>query len=169
MPLTCGRRFGGHCPDRRPIRADIAETKSRAGRRSIGLPMSWSRFESIANSRTRRASPPLSSGRTATGCSPRRPADRSTTHGLRRVEAASPARRATRRPVARRPPHGGDGAVDSRRGRTRGDGHHGLVELGVGGSLPASDHAGAARHARQVGDLLWSSTTNAGRVTRDSG
>ncbi|WP_431880149.1 tyrosine-type recombinase/integrase [Micromonospora marina] len=41
--------------------------------------MSWSRFESIANSRTRRASPPLSSGRTATGCSPRRPADRSTT------------------------------------------------------------------------------------------
>nr|WP_243420782.1 site-specific integrase [Micromonospora globispora] len=34
----CGRKHGGHCPDRRPIRADTAETKSRAGRRSIGLP-----------------------------------------------------------------------------------------------------------------------------------
>lgn len=34
----CGRKYGGHCPERRPIRADTAETKSRAGRRSIGLP-----------------------------------------------------------------------------------------------------------------------------------
>ncbi|MDG4778098.1 site-specific integrase [Micromonospora sp. WMMD961] len=34
----CGRKHGGHCPDRRQIRADTADTKSRAGRRSIGLP-----------------------------------------------------------------------------------------------------------------------------------
>ncbi|MGV9979510.1 tyrosine-type recombinase/integrase [Micromonospora wenchangensis] len=34
----CGRKHGGHCPDRRQVRADTAETKSRAGRRSIGLP-----------------------------------------------------------------------------------------------------------------------------------
>ncbi|SCL15178.1 tyrosine-type recombinase/integrase [Micromonospora inyonensis] len=34
----CGRKFGGHCPDRQPTRAETAETKSRAGRRTIGLP-----------------------------------------------------------------------------------------------------------------------------------
>lgn len=35
---TCGRKFGGHCPERVPLRAETTETKSRAGRRSIGLP-----------------------------------------------------------------------------------------------------------------------------------
>jgi integrase len=34
----CGRKYGGHCPARQPLRAETAETKSRAGRRSIGLP-----------------------------------------------------------------------------------------------------------------------------------
>jgi integrase len=34
----CGRRYGGHCPLRTPVRAEAAETKSRAGRRGIGLP-----------------------------------------------------------------------------------------------------------------------------------
>lgn len=34
----CGRKMGGHCPDRRPLRNDTADTKSRAGRRRIGLP-----------------------------------------------------------------------------------------------------------------------------------
>lgn len=34
----CGRKFGGHCPERVPLRAETTETKSRAGRRSIGLP-----------------------------------------------------------------------------------------------------------------------------------
>ncbi|GAB2937834.1 site-specific integrase [Micromonospora polyrhachis] len=34
----CGRKFGGHCPNRQPTRAETAETKSRAGRRTIGLP-----------------------------------------------------------------------------------------------------------------------------------
>ncbi|MFI7217903.1 tyrosine-type recombinase/integrase [Micromonospora maritima] len=34
----CGRKFGGHCPNRQPLRAETADTKSRAGRRSIGLP-----------------------------------------------------------------------------------------------------------------------------------
>ncbi|GAA0439436.1 site-specific integrase [Actinoplanes capillaceus] len=34
----CGRKYGGYCPDRIPVRADAAETKSRAGRRRIGLP-----------------------------------------------------------------------------------------------------------------------------------
>ncbi|MEQ4305237.1 tyrosine-type recombinase/integrase [Plantactinospora sp. B6F1] len=33
----CGRKFGGHCPERVPLRAETTETKSRAGRRSIGL------------------------------------------------------------------------------------------------------------------------------------
>jgi integrase len=35
---TCGRRFGGYCPNRVALRDDTAETKSRAGRRRIGLP-----------------------------------------------------------------------------------------------------------------------------------
>lgn len=34
---TCGRK-PGHCPQRRNTRPDTAETKSRAGRRGIGLP-----------------------------------------------------------------------------------------------------------------------------------
>jgi len=34
---TCGRR-PGHCPQRKNTRAETAETKSRAGRRTIGLP-----------------------------------------------------------------------------------------------------------------------------------
>lgn len=35
---ACGKKYGGHCPQRVPLRAETAETKSRAGRRSIGLP-----------------------------------------------------------------------------------------------------------------------------------
>lgn len=35
---TCGRTHGGYCPAREAVRADTAETKSRAGRRPIGLP-----------------------------------------------------------------------------------------------------------------------------------
>jgi integrase len=35
---TCGRKHGGYCPQRDPLRADTKETKSRAGRRVIGLP-----------------------------------------------------------------------------------------------------------------------------------
>ncbi|MDT7614721.1 MAG: integrase, partial [Pseudonocardiales bacterium] len=35
---TCGRKYAGHCPQRQPERDETAETKSRAGRRGIGLP-----------------------------------------------------------------------------------------------------------------------------------
>jgi integrase len=35
---SCGRKFGGHCPKRVPDRPVTADTKSRAGRRTIGLP-----------------------------------------------------------------------------------------------------------------------------------
>jgi integrase len=35
---SCGRKYPGYCPDRRPIRAATDETKSRAGRRVVGLP-----------------------------------------------------------------------------------------------------------------------------------
>jgi integrase len=34
----CGRQFGGHCPQRVPLRTETAGTKSRAGKRGIGLP-----------------------------------------------------------------------------------------------------------------------------------
>jgi integrase len=34
----CGRKFGGYCPDRVPLRSETAPTKSRAGRRTIGIP-----------------------------------------------------------------------------------------------------------------------------------
>jgi integrase len=35
---TCGRKHGGYCPKRRQTRADTADAKSRAGRRTVGLP-----------------------------------------------------------------------------------------------------------------------------------
>ena len=35
---TCGRKYGGHCPQRIPERAETAEPKSKAGRRVVGLP-----------------------------------------------------------------------------------------------------------------------------------
>jgi integrase len=35
---TCGRKVGGNCPQRVSLRPDTADTKSRAGRRAIGLP-----------------------------------------------------------------------------------------------------------------------------------
>jgi integrase len=34
---TCGRK-AGYCPERKQVRADVGPTKSRAGRRTIGLP-----------------------------------------------------------------------------------------------------------------------------------
>jgi len=34
----CGRKHAGYCPEKRQIRPDAAPTKSRAGRRTIGLP-----------------------------------------------------------------------------------------------------------------------------------
>lgn len=34
----CGRKFGGHCPQRVPLRKETAGTKSKAGKRGIGLP-----------------------------------------------------------------------------------------------------------------------------------
>jgi integrase len=35
---TCKHKFGGYCPNRVALRDETAETKSRAGRRRIGLP-----------------------------------------------------------------------------------------------------------------------------------
>ncbi|OLF07637.1 site-specific integrase [Actinophytocola xinjiangensis] len=34
----CSHKFGGHCPNRIPLRTETAGTKSRAGKRGIGLP-----------------------------------------------------------------------------------------------------------------------------------
>jgi integrase len=34
----CGHKYPGYCPQRRPLGEQIAETKSRAGRRAMGLP-----------------------------------------------------------------------------------------------------------------------------------
>jgi integrase len=34
----CGRKHAGYCPQKRQVRPDAAPTKSRAGRRTIGLP-----------------------------------------------------------------------------------------------------------------------------------
>ena len=35
---SCGQQHGGRCPQRIPERTETAETKSRAGRRTVGLP-----------------------------------------------------------------------------------------------------------------------------------
>lgn len=37
-PTPCGRKLGGHCPQRVPLRPATADTKSQAGKRGIGLP-----------------------------------------------------------------------------------------------------------------------------------
>ncbi|GAB3814496.1 tyrosine-type recombinase/integrase [Kribbella italica] len=34
----CGRKHAGYCPDRRQVGPEVANTKSKAGRRSMGLP-----------------------------------------------------------------------------------------------------------------------------------
>lgn len=34
----CGHKLGGHCPERIPVRPETASTKSRAGKRGVGLP-----------------------------------------------------------------------------------------------------------------------------------
>lgn len=34
----CGHEHGGYCPERLPLRAETADTKSRAGRRTVGIP-----------------------------------------------------------------------------------------------------------------------------------
>lgn len=34
----CGHKYGGHCPQRVPLRKETAGTKSKAGKRGIGLP-----------------------------------------------------------------------------------------------------------------------------------
>jgi integrase len=36
--MPCGRKYPGYCPQRIPAREESVETKSRAGRRRIGLP-----------------------------------------------------------------------------------------------------------------------------------
>jgi integrase len=36
--VPCGHEFGGHCPERVALRQETAATKSRAGKRGIGLP-----------------------------------------------------------------------------------------------------------------------------------
>ena len=35
----CGHKYGGYCPDRIPARPETGRTKSKAGRRTIGLPV----------------------------------------------------------------------------------------------------------------------------------
>ncbi|HZD15218.1 MAG TPA: hypothetical protein VE196_08865, partial [Pseudonocardiaceae bacterium] len=34
----CGHKYGGYCPERIPVRPETGRTKSKAGRRTIGLP-----------------------------------------------------------------------------------------------------------------------------------
>jgi integrase len=35
---TCGHKHAGHCPERKALRPETGDTKSRAGKRAIGLP-----------------------------------------------------------------------------------------------------------------------------------
>ncbi len=69
----CDARVPGLCADRVNLRPVSADTKSRAGRRTIGLPDALIRC-SVSTERPRRRSgrKPRSSGRTRTGCSRRR-------------------------------------------------------------------------------------------------
>ncbi|MFE9744054.1 tyrosine-type recombinase/integrase [Saccharothrix saharensis] len=53
----CGRKFGGHCPQRVPLRSETSGTKSKAGTRGIGLPdelVALLRLHKAAQDRERR-------------------------------------------------------------------------------------------------------------------
>lgn len=76
---TCGREYGGHCPQRVAERAETAETKSRAGRRVVGLPSEL--VELLKAHRAEQDQERVIAGQlgpTKVGCSPRRPVARST-------------------------------------------------------------------------------------------
>ena len=54
----CGRKFGGHCPQRVPLRSETSGTKSKAGTRGIGLPdelVALLRLHKAVQDRERRA------------------------------------------------------------------------------------------------------------------
>ena len=75
----CDRKYAGHCPQRVQTRPETDTTKSRAGRRYVGLPDSLS--DLLKEHRAKQNQERLQagrSGRTGTGCSPRRPVLRST-------------------------------------------------------------------------------------------
>lgn len=75
----CGHKFGGYCPQRIPLRQETAGTKSKAGKRGIGLPdelMALLKHHRKEQERERQMSADLWQERAT--CSPRRPADRST-------------------------------------------------------------------------------------------
>ncbi|MDM4783215.1 MULTISPECIES: site-specific integrase [unclassified Micromonospora] len=168
----CGRKHGGHCPDRRQVRADTAETKSRAGRRSIGLPdelVALLRQHRDEQTEEREIAAQLWEDddwlfATPTGGAVNPRTDYDEWKRLLRLAGL-------------------------RDGRLH-DARHtaatvllilGVAERAVMGIMGWSNSAMAARYqhlttqvrrdiARQVGGLLWSSsTTNAERVTRDSG
>ena len=46
---TCGRKLG-YCPERLQTRADTGPTKSRAGRRIVGLPEPLARYQHVLDS-----------------------------------------------------------------------------------------------------------------------
>ncbi len=64
----CGRRYPGYCPDRMPIRPETDDTKSRAGRRTVGLPAQL--VQLLRVHRRRSESVQVICGRRAAGSSP---------------------------------------------------------------------------------------------------
>jgi integrase len=147
---TCGRKFGGYCPNRVALRDETAETKSRAGRRRVGLP-----GQLVELLRTHRAEQDRERARAAQlwtdgGWGVREP-DRRTlepAHGLDGLEEAPHPGRCPRRSAPRRPAHRGHRAAPARRSRASSHGRDGLVEHGHGGAVPAHHRHGSARHRR---------------------
>ena len=143
---TCGRKFGGYCPDRVALRDETAETKSRAGRRRIGLPdqlVELLRTHRAEQDRERVESGTALDGRRLGLREPDRRASEPA-HGLDGLEEAPQPGWRPRRPAPRRPAHRGHGAAPARRSGASSHGRDGLVEHGDGGALPARHRCGSA-------------------------
>ncbi|GGS03814.1 hypothetical protein GCM10010169_55730 [Micromonospora fulviviridis] len=144
----CGRKHGGHCPDRRQIRADTADTKSRAGRRSIGLPdelVALLRKHSDEQDQERATAAQLWEGGdwlfampTGGPVNPR--TDYDEWKRVLKLAGLRDGRLHDARHTA------GNRAADPRRGRARRDGHHGLVQFRDGGPVPTPHRPGPAGH-----------------------
>jgi integrase len=149
----CGHRTGGHCPQRVPVRTETAGTKSRAGKRGIGLPdqlVGLLKTHRAEQQRERDTAADLWQDTgyvftTSTG----RPLNPRTdyTEWKRLLKRAGGSRTA----VARRSTHGGHGVAALADPRPHRDGRDGLVQHRDGSALPAHhrrDPAGC-RHERR--------------------
>ncbi len=120
---SCGRK-AGYCRERKQIRADTDDTKSRAGRCTVGLPAELAELlrqhRKAQDAERAKAAQLWQDGGWVFATPTGRPVN---PNGLPRVEEAPKGRRTTRRSAPRRASHRRDRAPDPWRCRARGHGH----------------------------------------------